>query len=165
MLTARNFSRDAPADAPTCATKYAKLAYEQGVAIGALIALSNVTGNDTYLTTASAIATSIISDPGHAPVPDHILSEFDTTTDPDYAQFKGILMRNLALLQSVKGSSEVLTFLTEKADAIWKDDRDDSDNTLGSAWSGPYVDLGDTPLGAAAHSSATMALVAAAVVS
>lgn len=64
------------------------------------------------------------------------------TMDANYTQFDGILVRSLALLQPVKGSSEVLGFWPENADAVLKNDRDGDDDILGSKLNRLYVGLG-----------------------
>jgi len=90
----------------------------------------------------------------------------DLSCNPDTAQFKGILMRGLKQLHVARPGAingKIPGFLKSNADSIWAHSRG-SDNLLGQRWAGPFAQASDTALALSSHSSATMALVMAAIV-
>ncbi|KAH8157759.1 hypothetical protein CIB48_g10487 [Xylaria polymorpha] len=126
--------------------------YNQGVILGALVELSKATGDKSFLTEASAIATAAIV---HL-TRDGILYEgCEPDCGADGAQFKGVFMRNLRALQQAAPQEAFKTFLLKNADAIWANDRNNQ-NQLGPTWNGPFATAS-----AGTHSSAMDALVAA----
>ncbi|KAI1179413.1 glycoside hydrolase family 76 protein [Nemania sp. FL0916] len=130
--------------------------YNQGVILGALVELSQATGDKSLLTEASTIATSAIA---HL-TQDGILYEgCEPDCGADGAQFKGVFMRNLRVLQLAAPQDAFKSFLLQNADAIWAKDRDDGNNQLGPTWNGPFA-----AASAGTQSSAMDALVAAVAV-
>ncbi len=135
--------------------------YNQGVVLGGLAALYEITGDAAYLRQGEAIADAALSSlttaaPGART---GILIEPDehgtTRKDRDRPQFKGIFMRNLYdfYLQSLRPAYS--EFIRDNARSIWVNDRNDS-NQFGLHWAGPF-DYAD----AARQSSALDALNAA----
>ena len=130
----------------------------QGVILGALVELSRVSFNPSYLTTARTLATAAMKALSNK---DGILVEVDhCETQPshcgfDAKQFKGVLVRNLGYLNRQLQDSSIRKFILDNADSIWAKDRD-SKNRLGVAWAGPF-----TASNGATHGSALDALVAA----
>jgi len=124
--------------------------YNQGVIIGGLTDLYRATGDGSYLAEATSIAFSAM---GH-------LSSGGVLTEPcptcgssgDVVQFKGIFIRNLAMLYDTTHASAYYTFLYNNAHSVWFNDRNTS-NQFGYFWTGPY-DTND----AARQSSAIMPL-------
>ena len=134
--------------------------YNQGVILGGLAALHQVAPQPDLLPAANRIATAaitrltdaegILHDPGEPK-----LSE-------DSVQFKGILTRNLATLQTTAPDPRYTAFLQTNADALWTRARNpDSGSTasFGLVWSGPPA-----PGNAGTQSSALDAFNAAATV-
>ncbi|KAK0286772.1 hypothetical protein LTR35_004241 [Friedmanniomyces endolithicus] len=132
--------------------------YNQGVILGALVELSKVTGNSTWLDHATETAQGTIRT-----LVDHNGIFTETGEFPTHGttagQFKGVFARNLAYLQSVRGDESYVALLTKSADSIWQHDRDE-DGFLGPDWQGPVYGIS-----AAAQGSALDCLVAAAAVS
>ena len=132
--------------------------YNQGVILGGLVELNKASPNVSFITTAKTIATAAVETLSDSK---GILHEScDPTCDLTAAQFKGVFMRNLQILQLTAPEYEYQTFITKNADSIWANDRNDTNNELGSAWSGPFQ-----PANAATQSAALDALVAAAAIS
>lgn len=131
--------------------------YNQGVILGALAELYKATSNDSYLSTASAIAHGAIDQLSI----NGILTEHGGVGPLDFtsSQFKGVFVRNLGYLQAVAADDTYVTFLQANADSIWNQDREDG-GQIGPAWQGPYFDAT-----AASQSAALDCLVAAAAVS
>lgn len=128
--------------------------YNQGVIIGGLTTLARLSGDRKLLEAAQAIALSAVAR----------LTDLDGILhDPceparcgnDAPQFKGIFVRNLAILNSAAPVPGFRAFLRRNADSIWKNR--DADGRFGLVWSGPS-DLKT----AATQVSALDALVAAA---
>ena len=150
----------------SCTSDGAKLTYQQGVTIGALVSLNKITGNASYLATANTIADTLIVPSGPLTDANGILFDPYKTWDGDTAQFKGIFMRNLVLLHQASPNSKIVAFLQKNADSIWTKDRSgDGKDQLGALWAGPWDTGTDAAAAAAAHISGAMALVAAAIVS
>jgi len=127
--------------------------YNQGVIIGGLTVLSKQTGDAKLLGVAQTLALSAISR----------LTDLDGVLhDPceparcgnDAPQFKGIFVRNLAILNAAAPVPGFRAFFRRNAESIWKNR--DSDNQFGIVWSSPS-DLKT----AATQVSALDALVAA----
>ncbi|KAK4549938.1 hypothetical protein LTR36_005239 [Oleoguttula mirabilis] len=131
--------------------------YNQGVVLGALVEMSRLTGDSSYLDTAATIAQGTLR---HLTV-SGILTETAAYPNEDStaAQFKGVFARNLVYLQNARGNGDYVSFLQNNADSIWSNNRQ-SDGQVGADWQGPVVSTG-----AAAQSSALDCLVAAAAVS
>lgn len=113
----------------------AKWTYNQGVIVGGLVALSKVSGNRALLQQAQKTALTAIS---------HMADAKDILHDPcepdcgkDGAEFKGIFVRNLAILNAVDPDKKYSTFLHANAESIWKNDRG-SNYQFGDVWSGRF---------------------------
>jgi len=131
--------------------------YNQGIILGALVELHTTNTEDTtYLTTASHIAKAAIQTFTNSTT--NVIQE---SCDPDSCdanstQFKGIFIRNLAVLNAAAPDDAYEKVIKASAESIWRNDRDLANDELGEAWTGP-VSLVD----ASTHSSAMDALVAA----
>lgn len=132
--------------------------YNQGVILGALTELNRATKDPVYLSHANRIATAAIRK--LAPNADGVLHDpMEPNLGIDGPQFKGVFMRNLAMLQRATGNQNFKSFLEKNANSIWTKARNPQNNMIGNVWSGPV--MGAT---ASSQSSALDALVAAAVV-
>ena len=128
--------------------------YNQGVILGALVELTSATGNTSYVATAKTIASAAILGLTDA---NGILHEpCEPQCGADGAQFKGVFVRNLLVLQMAAPEESYATFIRDNADSIWENARNTNDE-LGLVWSGPFEGAD-----AATQSSALDALVAAA---
>ncbi|KAG9720615.1 hypothetical protein KCU59_g17509, partial [Aureobasidium melanogenum] len=150
---------------------HAFLTYIEGVALQALVALYHATNDASYLTTADTLATELLSGKYGMMDSNKIAQEFcdsDLSCNPDEAQFKGIMMRGLRTLRDAKPSAaggQIQSFLTKNADSIWNNSRQSGTNLLGEKWAGPFALGSSQALQLSSHSSATMALVQAALAS
>jgi len=130
--------------------------YNQGVILGGLVYLSQMTNNSDLIVQAEKIANATLS---LLVSSQHVLQEPcepSNNCDGDQVQFKGIFMRNLAYLYTVTKSQYYAEFILANADSIWSSDR--YENSLGLKWGGPF-DEAET----ARHSSGLDALNAALV--
>ncbi|KAH0280750.1 glycoside hydrolase family 76 protein, partial [Aureobasidium melanogenum] len=156
---------------PSCNNNHAFLTYIEGVALQALVALYHATNDASYLTTADTLATELLSGKYGMMDSNKIAQEFcdsDLSCNPDEAQFKGIMMRGLRTLRDAKPSAaggQIQSFLTKNADSIWNNSRQSGTNLLGEKWAGPFALGSSQALQLSSHSSATMALVQAALAS
>jgi len=90
--------------------------YNQGVILGGLAEMFEITGDDTYLTQAETIADAAIAELVTA---GGILSEpCEPDCDGNASQFKGIFMRNLARLHEVAPAQRYRDFIERNADSI-----------------------------------------------
>jgi predicted alpha-1,6-mannanase (GH76 family) len=131
--------------------------YNQGVILGAYVELAKAAPNPSYLSDATSIARAAINNLSGS---NQILHDVcEPRCDNTAAQFKGIFLRNLRILQQASPRPEFATFITKNADSIWANDRtiSGSETLLGQVWSGPFV----VPANATTQSSALDALVAA----
>lgn len=129
--------------------------YNQGVILGGLVELSKATGDSNYLSTAKSIATAAIKALSDSNGILHDPCEPNCGTDG--AQFKGVFMRNLQVLQQASPDPTYLTFIANNAKSIWANDRNPKNNELSVNWAGPFI----APANASTQSSALDALVAA----
>jgi predicted alpha-1,6-mannanase (GH76 family) len=134
--------------------------YNQGVVIGGLTVLHEITGEDAYLGQAEAIAAAALRD---LTVPPGILAEPEERRAigrrDDMAQFKGIFVRNLSELWRHRPRAGYRDFIGANAASLWAHSRN-RQNQVGLAWTGPF-DRAD----AARQGSALDALNAAVAVS
>ena len=87
----------------TCKPDGQALTYNQGTILGALVEMHQLTGNQTYLDTASEIAHGTINPATSYMVnSDGILVEPVGSLTGDFIQFKGVFVRNLGYLQAVR---------------------------------------------------------------
>ncbi len=129
--------------------------YNQGVILGGLTALHQVTGEAGYLRQARVIADAALRD---LTSPAGILAEPDEDAgcDGDQTQFKGIFARYLLELADLDGGAAYQAFLRANADSVWRHARN-GDGQLGLRWGGPF-DAAD----ASRQSSAAEVLISAA---
>lgn len=139
-----------------CSPQGAVYTYNQGVILGAIVEMNKFNG-DASLDKAAEIAQGALD---HL-TSDGILTEFaaDWGRDDTAAMFKGVFVRNLAILQGARGNGNYVSFLQQNADTLWANDRS-SDGQLGAGWQGPVQ-----AVSAPSHDSALDCLVAAAAVS
>jgi predicted alpha-1,6-mannanase (GH76 family) len=112
--------------------------YNQGVIIGGLTVLHEITGDGGYLEQAEAIAAAALHD---LTVPPGILAEPDEratgSRDGDRPQFKGIFVRNLYELYRHSPRAEYRDFILSNATSLWRRARNRRDQ-VGLAWTGPF---------------------------
>ena len=111
--------------------------YNQGVVLGGLVDLAQLTGDASYLVQAHAIAAAAI---GTLVDAGGILTEHGEAQtrarDGDRPQFKGIFMRNLAYLHAADPRPAYRAFIIRNADAIWTKNRTAA-HQFGLRWAGP----------------------------
>ncbi|HSR84015.1 MAG TPA: glycoside hydrolase family 76 protein [Streptosporangiaceae bacterium] len=135
--------------------------YNQGVVLGGLASLYEVTGDDAYLRQGESIAGAALVDLTSPPTadPPGILiepGEADMVGRAgDGSQFKGIFARYLYDLYLHSRRPAYRDFLLRNADSIWDNSRNPR-NQFGLRWTGPF-DIAD----ASRQSSALEALNAA----
>jgi len=112
--------------------------YNQGVIIGGLAVLNEITGDDAYLDQAETIATAALRD---LTVPPGILVEpgerQTARRDRDRPQFKGIFVRHLYELHQRRPRPAYRDFILANATALWRNSRNHR-NQVGLAWTGPF---------------------------
>jgi len=112
--------------------------YNQGVIIGGLAVLHDITAEPGYLGHAEAIAAAALRD---LTVPPGILVEPDerqtAPSDRDRPQFKGIFVRNLYELYRRRPRAEYRDFILANATSLWHNSRNRR-NQVGLAWTGPF---------------------------
>jgi len=112
--------------------------YNQGVIIGGLVVLYEITGDGAYLGQAIAIAAAALRD---LTVPPGILAEPEERRAmgrrDDQAQFKGIFVRNLYELYRHSPRAEYRDFILANAASLWRNSRN-RHNQVGLAWAGPF---------------------------
>ncbi len=109
--------------------------YNQGVLLGGLVELAQITGDPTYLAEATATADAAVAKLVDA---QGVLREAcEPDCNSDGALFKGIFMRNLAALDAALGDHRYRAFLYHTADAIQAHGTDAAGN-IGLVWSGPF---------------------------
>lgn len=111
--------------------------YNQGLAIGAGLAMWRATGDAHTMATVRRLADAAIH--STALVSDGILTEScdasDQTCDDNAKQFKGIFMRYMMDLADVTHDPQYRAFIARQAHAIWTKDRK-AGVKLGERWSG-----------------------------
>ena len=136
--------------------------YNQGVILGGLASLYEITGDVAYLRQGEAIADAtvrLLTTPASASTPGILVEPQELTTsrrDGDRPQFKGIFMRHLGDFSRQSRRSSYREFIRHNARSIWANDRNRK-NQFGLHWSGPF-DRAD----ASRQSAALDALVTAA---
>jgi predicted alpha-1,6-mannanase (GH76 family) len=117
--------------------------YNQGVVLGGLAAMHEITGDAGYLTQGEAIADAALNSLT-TPVPDTghgvLLEPGEQSTarsDADRPQFKGIFVRNLYDLYLRSRRPDYGEFILDNARSIWANDRNGS-NEFGLHWAGPF---------------------------
>jgi predicted alpha-1,6-mannanase (GH76 family) len=134
--------------------------YNQGVILGGLAALHELTGDEAYLRQGEAIADaalrSLVDKSGILAEPDE--AKFAGRAD-DSTQFKGIFVRYLHDIARRGGKPEYRAFLLANADSVLARDRNTA-GQFGLHWAGPF-DRAD----ASRQTSAVEVLIAAAALS
>jgi predicted alpha-1,6-mannanase (GH76 family) len=141
--------------------------YNQGVVLGGLSALYEITGDKGYLHAGETIADAAIKNlvsPPSSDVPGILVDPGDEAmatarSRGDGSQFKGIFIRNLHDFSGHSDRPAYRDFILRNADSVWENSRDSSDH-LGLRWTGPF-DVAD----ASRQSSALDVLIAAAALS
>ena len=160
LINAENLINDGLTNEPERATSCrnnGKLTwtYNQGVVLGGLAELSRIDHDPLLLQTAQQIATAattlLVDKQGvlHDPC--------ERKCGPDGVQFKGIFVRNLALLQKTSPQQGYETFIDTNADSIWNRAQG-PDVQFDEVWSGPFVGAN-----AATQTSALDAIIGAAI--
>jgi predicted alpha-1,6-mannanase (GH76 family) len=131
--------------------------YNQGVILGGLSALHEISGDGGYLRQAQVIADAAL---GSLTSPAGILEEPSEPSgcDGDQTQFKGIFVRYLHQLLRSENRPAYRAFLLANADSAWSRSRNPA-GQFGVRWGGPF-DKAD----ASRQSSAAELLTAAAAV-
>jgi predicted alpha-1,6-mannanase (GH76 family) len=136
--------------------------YNQGVILGGLAALFEITGDRGYLTQGESIAGAALvklTTPGPAGSPGILAEPCEPTAagcNEDQAQFKGIFVRYLYDFWLQSRQPAYTAFILANARSIW-DHSKNAANQFGLRWAGPF-----TRADAARQSSALDALIAAA---
>jgi predicted alpha-1,6-mannanase (GH76 family) len=120
---------------PTCRNNHKTVwSYNQGVILGGLAELSKQPHQSSLVDQARQIADAAIL---------HLTDQNGVLHDPcepkcsaDSTQFKGIFVRNLAILQKRKSTRRYTAFFRSNADSMLKN-AENSDHSFGTVWSGP----------------------------
>ncbi|RMY43891.1 hypothetical protein D0863_16289 [Hortaea werneckii] len=161
-------------DLQTCQPTGPVFTYNQGVMIGALVEMSRFPSSSSASSASGDKEGEILLDQAEALATGTLTSLLDSAgiltetafllTHPNLdlvsAQFKGIFVRNLALLYSVRPREGYRDFLQRNARSIWERDRipeGKNEGLLGASWQGP----GDASVSSAAQGSGLDCLVAA----
>jgi len=109
--------------------------YNQGVILGGLVDMFQITGDDSFLSQAEAIATAAMQELVTA---DGILTDpCEPDCDDNGAQFKGIFMRNLSYLDETAPGPEYQDFIRRNADSIFARATSDA-GEIGLMWYAPF---------------------------
>jgi predicted alpha-1,6-mannanase (GH76 family) len=110
--------------------------YNQGVVLGGLAALYDITGDRAYLSQGEAIADAALS---RLTSPLGILTEpcEPAGCDGDQTQFKGIFVRYLHELFLRSGRPAYRAFILANADSVWDTGRNAA-GQFGLRWGGPF---------------------------
>jgi predicted alpha-1,6-mannanase (GH76 family) len=129
--------------------------YNQGVILGGLAALHEITGDPAYLRQGEIIADATLS--GLTGLSGILAEPCEAAgCNSDQTQFKGIFVRNLHEFSARSGKPAYRAFLLANADSVWDNDKNAADQ-FGLRWAGPF-DKAD----ASRQSSAVEVLTAAA---
>jgi predicted alpha-1,6-mannanase (GH76 family) len=152
MLTAKHLVIDSLDGLTTCKPVGPQFTYNVGVLLGGLVDLSLASGDATLMDEARAIAqatmTTMVDGSG-------ILKEAPCGGDI-CTQFKGVFMRNLALLYRTKPVADERAFSIKQSDRLWTSNTKNAMNQFGYEWIVPF-----DKATASRQSSALDALVAA----
>jgi predicted alpha-1,6-mannanase (GH76 family) len=117
--------------------------YNQGVILGGLAALHEITGDRGYRERGESIAGAALTQltsPASAAVPGILTEPLEAGTPPgdqDRPQFKGIFVRYLYDFARVSPRPEYGAFILANARSLWDNARSTS-NEFGLRWSGPF---------------------------
>jgi predicted alpha-1,6-mannanase (GH76 family) len=138
--------------------------YNQGVVLGGLAALYQITGDTAYLQQGEAIANATLANlttPKTAKVPGILTEPCETAAagcNGDQVQFKGIFARNLFDFYQQSHQPAYTAFLLANAASVWNNNKNAA-HQFGTHWMGPF-DKAD----AGRQSSALDALTAGAAI-
>jgi len=118
--------------------------YNQGVVLGGLTALYEITGERQYLAQAEAIADAaigqLVTSAPAAAIAGILIEPDELGTDrkdADRPQFKGVFMRNLYDLNVRARKPAYAEFIEANAQSIWDRSRNER-NQFGLHWAGPF---------------------------
>jgi predicted alpha-1,6-mannanase (GH76 family) len=117
--------------------------YNQGVILGGLAALYEITGDRAYLAqgdSLAGVALSRLASPPSAGTPGILTEPHEHTTprgDRDRPQFKGIFMRNLCDFYAHSGRPAYREFILRNASSLWLRSKNTADQ-FGLCWAGPF---------------------------
>ncbi|MGH3226396.1 MAG: glycoside hydrolase family 76 protein, partial [Streptosporangiaceae bacterium] len=117
--------------------------YNQGVVLGGLAALYEITGDTAYLQQGEAIANATLANlttPKTAKVPGILTEPCETVAagcNGDQVQFKGIFARNLFDFYQQSHQSAYTTFLLANAASVWNNNKNAA-HQFGMRWTGPF---------------------------
>jgi predicted alpha-1,6-mannanase (GH76 family) len=154
MINAQNLVNDGLVSTnPAACTNNGRTpwSYNQGVILGGLVELAKADHDPALLKEAEAIAKAAIANLSVKGV----LTE-SKVSGGDAPQFKGIFVRNLAILYRAKPDPDYKAFIEANANSIWKQDQGPG-HQFGARWQGPFDSFD-----ASRQSSALDALVSAA---
>lgn len=136
-----------------------KFTYNEGLMIGAAVALSHASGDAGTIPLAEPIASFMLGSETETSTLGAVLNDgTDTGCTGDCAQFKGIGARYLTALQQVDPHPAYLALLTASAGAAWTIARDPASRLFGTDWGAPFSSPG--PLEATSSAAMTLAAVA-----
>ena len=129
---------------PACANNLGTTwTYNQGVILGGLAALFEITGDRAYLQQGESIADAALSTlvtPDSAHPPGILVEPCERTSggcDRDQAQFKGIFMRYLCEFWLPGRQPAYRTFILANARSMWDNNKNES-HQFGLRWTGPF---------------------------
>jgi predicted alpha-1,6-mannanase (GH76 family) len=111
--------------------------YNQGVVLGGLSELYKKTHDRSLLAQADSIATAVISNSALTDAHGILHDPCEPDCGGDGTQFKGIFVRNLALLDRVAPSRRYKSFVQANAASIWQG-MHPPDYEIGTKWDAPY---------------------------
>jgi predicted alpha-1,6-mannanase (GH76 family) len=117
--------------------------YNQGVILGGLAALFEITGDRDYLRQGESIANATLSKlvtPASAHPPGILVEPCERTSggcDGDQAQFKGIFVRYLHDFCRPSRQPAYEAFILANARSVWRNNQN-ADHQFGLRWTGPF---------------------------
>jgi predicted alpha-1,6-mannanase (GH76 family) len=151
MLTAKNQVVDGLDGLTSCQATGPIFTYNDGVLMGALVDLAAAKNDPTLLDLAAAIARATMTT-----MTDGKGTLKETPCGGDVCtQFKGVFMRNLALLYKTRPAADLRSFMRAQSDQLWNTNKN-AQNQFGYEWHLPF-----DKATASRQSSALDALVAA----
>jgi predicted alpha-1,6-mannanase (GH76 family) len=133
MLTDKHQVVDGLTNLTDCKPSGPIFTYNQGVLLGGLVDLAAAKQDESLLDEASAIAKATMTLMADA---NGILKEAPCGGDI-CVQFKGVFMRNLALLYRARPSPELQLYMRKQSDQLWQNNRNDQDQ-FGYEWHLPF---------------------------
>jgi predicted alpha-1,6-mannanase (GH76 family) len=138
-----------------------KFTYNEGLFIGAIVALARVTGDDSQLPLAHQVAAYMLREESAKTALGSILSDGKCSGDGE--MFKAVGARYLGELYALDPShTEYRDFLRRSADAVWTLARDASTGLVSCDWAGPF-DMAGARVGALGAAAVGVAAAARAL--